>query len=102
MSYKEISDFEKQVLKTIQAFGIVKGKILAEYFGYKDTRTVRNAIQQLRTKGYPICIGQGGGYFFSTNEYEVLCTMGELLSRAEELKIVAKGMSRGIVRRTTG
>lgn len=93
-----INEFDKIVLKIIKSAGSegIKGKELAKLLEQKDTRKIRKSIQNLRLKGIPICIGKGGGYFYTTKKEMIQNTISELLGRAEELMLVAERMSKSI------
>lgn len=96
MSNEELlSKFQKNVLDIIKSCDIINGKELAKTFGMTDTRQVRQTIQELRLKGYPICIAPNGGYFYSTRKEDIEYTVYQLLKRATELMDVAEAIING-------
>lgn len=90
--------FKNEVLNLIKEAGEkgVKGKALALLFNQRDTRRIRNIIQQLRLEGHPICLGKNGGYIYSSNPADIKSTINTFLSRANELISVADSMSRAM------
>lgn len=96
------SDLPAKVLRCIQLYDdpntrISKRMIAAlcrlEYNATTD-RQIREAVAELRKRGYPICSDSGrAGYYYNPDHIEH--TIAELKSRAEELFETARALERG-------
>lgn len=94
----KLTDYDYSVLNYIRhSYEPVKGKELGLAFGHKDNRSERIAIEKLRKNGYPICISENGGYFYSENYKDIKRTIDDINSRIHEMSEVCKGMSLGLM-----
>jgi len=93
----QLTEYDLSVLSYIKNSEIpVKGRQLGLAFGHKDNRAERAAIEKLRKNGYPICIAEQGGYFYSENFRDIKRTIDDINSRINEMSEVCAGMSMGL------
>lgn len=77
------------------------GRDLARIAG-RPQRTISKTVERARRHGAPICAStdENPGYYLESDEQEVLRFINaSLLHRADEIRLTAAGMERGLVER---
>lgn len=80
------------------------GRDLARVSG-RPQRAISKAVERARRNGAPICAStdENPGYYLESDEQEVLRFIdGPLLHRADEIRLTAAGMRRGLFERRRG
>ena len=68
-----------------------------EQMGASDVM-VRRSIRELRNAGYPICVGDGGGYYYATERGDVQALRADLMSRVRAMLDTVKVLDEHIDR----
>lgn len=86
--------FTMSLVDYLKEHGPRSAKDICQHFGWRDTRTLRKEVVDLRKAGVPICATPTKGYWYSENAEDIGETITSLRGRVVKLFAVVRGLEK--------